>query len=147
MGSGAQPSVCQSAVPVATSRRRRWCPYQATTCRCQAVWPAASVVASRRSHSLGWRGPFCGLTPGVLAGRTGGGSYSWALSTRREISRTRATPQTWAAPLAPGFSFHHHDVRDYYFNPGGSADVLPFPVESAAFSLVTAVSVFTHLTE
>ena len=70
MGSGSQPSVCQSAVPVATSSRRRWCPYQATTCRCQVVWPAASVVASRRSHSLGWRGPFFGLTPGVLAGRT-----------------------------------------------------------------------------
>src|SRR5205085_2937150 len=74
--------------------------------RCQVVWRAASVVTSRRSHSLGWRGPFFGLTPGVLAGRTGGGSYSWALSTRREISRTRAAPQTWASrrtakPLSP----------------------------------------------
>ena len=52
------------------------------------------------------------------------------------------------APRAEGFEFHHHDVRNYMFNPDGSSpDVLPFPAEDRAFSLVNAWSVFTHLTQ
>jgi len=51
-------------------------------------------------------------------------------------------------PRAPGFEFLHHDV----FNPSLNSDprkpkVAPFPVEDAAFSLVVAWSVFTHLAE
>jgi SAM-dependent methyltransferase len=51
------------------------------------------------------------------------------------------------APRAPGFEFHHHDVENVFFNPTGSAELLPFPVENASFTLVNAFSVFTHLTE
>lgn len=51
-------------------------------------------------------------------------------------------------PHAPGFRFLHHDVYNFHFNPTGIRDkVLPFPAESATFTLVEAWSVFTHLTE
>ena len=56
--------------------------------------------------------------------------------------------QTNLAPYAPGFEFHHHDVFYGGFNPGNGKPlhaVLPFADD--AFSLVFAISVFTHLTE
>lgn len=56
--------------------------------------------------------------------------------------------QQHLAPAAPGFSFAHHDVYNYHFNPGVEKPrMLSFPVEDHAFSLVEAWSVFTHLTE
>jgi SAM-dependent methyltransferase len=52
------------------------------------------------------------------------------------------------APAAAGFEFRHHDVYNRSFNPGqGLPDVAPFPAEDSAFTLVNALSVFTHLTE
>jgi SAM-dependent methyltransferase len=52
------------------------------------------------------------------------------------------------APAAPGFEFRHHDVYNRSFNPGrGLPEVAPFPAEDSAFTLVNALSVFTHLTE
>lgn len=52
------------------------------------------------------------------------------------------------APAAPAFTFLHHDVYNYHFNPNGVRDqVLPFPAESKSFTLVEAWSVFTHLVE
>jgi SAM-dependent methyltransferase len=52
------------------------------------------------------------------------------------------------APRASGFSFAHHDVYNFHFNPNPERPThLPFPVESGSFSLVNAISVFTHLTE
>jgi SAM-dependent methyltransferase len=51
-------------------------------------------------------------------------------------------------PAARGFEFRHHDVYNRSFNPGdGLPGVAPFPAEDAAFTLVNAFSVFTHLTE
>jgi SAM-dependent methyltransferase len=52
------------------------------------------------------------------------------------------------APHAPGFDFHHHDVFYGGFNPGRGKPLhqaLPFPDDH--FSLVFAISVFTHLTD
>jgi SAM-dependent methyltransferase len=52
------------------------------------------------------------------------------------------------APHAPGFEFRHHDVFYDAFNPGGGKPLharLPFAEQ--AFSLVIALSVFTHLTQ
>ncbi len=51
------------------------------------------------------------------------------------------------APLAPQFSFAHHDVFNAGFNPRAEASFLPFPVEDAAFDAVVAHSVFTHVVE
>ncbi len=51
-------------------------------------------------------------------------------------------------PVAPHFSFYHHDVFNVAFNPGpGKPLTAPFPVADAQFTLVNALSVFTHLTE
>jgi SAM-dependent methyltransferase len=51
-------------------------------------------------------------------------------------------------PHAPQFEFVHHDVGNQFFNPGpGKPEALPFPAESASFTLVNAISVFTHLTQ
>ena len=51
-------------------------------------------------------------------------------------------------PAAPGFKFLHHDVYNRSFNPGeGLPDVAPLPAEDSSFTLVNALSVFTHLTE
>ncbi len=56
--------------------------------------------------------------------------------------------RTNLAPAARGFEFRHHDVYNRSFNPGdGRPDVAPFPAEDSAFTLVNALSVFTHLTE
>lgn len=55
--------------------------------------------------------------------------------------------QSNLTPVAPGFSFLHHDVHNRGFNPGGNAQTRPFPVEDGAFKLVIAWSVFTHLLE
>jgi SAM-dependent methyltransferase len=52
------------------------------------------------------------------------------------------------APHAPGFEFHHHDVFYGEFNPGPGKPLhaaLPFGHDE--FSLVVAISVFTHLTQ
>jgi len=49
------------------------------------------------------------------------------------------------APLAPGFSFLHHDVANAGFNPGPrKPPFLPMPAESGSISLLIALSVFTH---
>jgi SAM-dependent methyltransferase len=51
-------------------------------------------------------------------------------------------------PLAPNFSFHHHDVFNVRHNPGPEKPLTaPFPVPDERFTLVNALSVFTHLTE
>jgi len=52
------------------------------------------------------------------------------------------------SPRAPEFTFWHHDVDNFSFNPGaGKPAVLPMPAEDAAFSLMIALSVFTHTTQ
>jgi SAM-dependent methyltransferase len=52
------------------------------------------------------------------------------------------------APHAAQFDFMHHDVFDGSFNPGeGKPSVAPFPAGEGEFTLVNAISVFTHLTE
>jgi len=52
------------------------------------------------------------------------------------------------APLAPGFSFRHHDVFNRYFNPGRwKRRTASLPARDASITLVVAWSVFTHLTE
>ena len=49
------------------------------------------------------------------------------------------------APRAPGFEFYHHDVDNRSFNPGpDKPPLLPMPADDGAFSLVVALSVFTH---
>ena len=51
-------------------------------------------------------------------------------------------------PAAPGFEFHHHDVRDALVNAGADKpDVLPFPVADASVTLLEALSIFTHIVE
>jgi SAM-dependent methyltransferase len=51
-------------------------------------------------------------------------------------------------PRAPQFEFAHHDVFDDSFNPGeGKPRFVPFPAQDGEFTLVNAISVFTHLTE
>lgn len=51
-------------------------------------------------------------------------------------------------PAAPEFSFHHHDVFNVLSNPGREKPLMaPFPVNSSEFTLVNALSVFTHLTQ
>lgn len=50
-------------------------------------------------------------------------------------------------PRAPGFSFQHHDVFNASFNPSSTARMLPFDLEEGGFSLINAISVFTHLTQ
>jgi SAM-dependent methyltransferase len=50
------------------------------------------------------------------------------------------------SPAADGFQFLHHNVYNRSFNPGeGLPDVAPLPVEDSSFTLVNALSVFTHL--
>jgi SAM-dependent methyltransferase len=51
------------------------------------------------------------------------------------------------AQHAPGFEFHHHDVRNLGLNPGGQALTRAFPVADGWASLVIAWSVFTHVSE
>src|SRR5271154_1581668 len=52
------------------------------------------------------------------------------------------------APRAPQFTFMHHDVFDDSFNPGeGKPKIARFPAGDRDFTLVNAISVFTHLTE
>jgi len=48
------------------------------------------------------------------------------------------------APLAPGFTFLHHDVANRGFNPRARRAVRPMPVEDSSVSLLIAHSVFTH---
>ena len=51
-------------------------------------------------------------------------------------------------PVAPNFHFHHHDVFNVAFNPGPHKPLTaPFPAGDSQFTLVNALSVFTHLTE
>ena len=52
------------------------------------------------------------------------------------------------SPCAENFEFRHHDVYSGFFNPrDGLPETAPFPVEDRSFTLVNALSVFTHLTE
>ena len=58
----------------------------------------------------------------------------------------------WASrnlsPAAENFEFHHHDVYSGFFNPReGLPEAARFPAEDRSFTLVNALSVFTHLTE
>jgi SAM-dependent methyltransferase len=51
-------------------------------------------------------------------------------------------------PAGPEFSFFHHDVYNARFNPNpASPAVAPFPAGDGEFTLVNALSVFTHLTQ
>ena len=51
-------------------------------------------------------------------------------------------------PAAPHFSFLHHDVFNSRFNPNPASPIAAnFPVASSQFTLVNALSVFTHLTQ
>jgi SAM-dependent methyltransferase len=51
------------------------------------------------------------------------------------------------APRARGFEFVHHDVFELAFNPNAVVTWRPFPVEDATFSLLLALSVYTHLNQ
>lgn len=52
------------------------------------------------------------------------------------------------APRAPQFRFVHHDVYNLGFNPGaGKPRIQPLPTVERGFTLVVAVSVFTHILE
>ncbi len=52
------------------------------------------------------------------------------------------------SPVAPEFSFRHHDVYNLSFNPGPALPrMLPVPVRDRFASLVIAWSVFTHVTQ
>ena len=52
------------------------------------------------------------------------------------------------AALAAGFEFHHHDVLYGAFNPGADKPLhRPLDLGGETFSLVVAISVFTHLTQ
>ncbi len=56
--------------------------------------------------------------------------------------------RTNQAPAAHGFEFRHHNVHNDSFTPQeGLPDVAPLPAEESSFTLVNAISVFTHLTE
>jgi len=56
--------------------------------------------------------------------------------------------QIQLTPHAPQFAFMHHDVFDDSFNPGnGKQAIASFPANDRDFTLVNAISVFTHLTE
>jgi len=51
-------------------------------------------------------------------------------------------------PVVPNFTFFHHDIYHVRFNPvAGKPPTAPFPVEDGQFTLVNALSVFTHLTQ
>lgn len=50
-------------------------------------------------------------------------------------------------PLAPGFEFHHQNIRNPGLNPRGSRTTLPFPVQNSTVTLLLAWSVFTHVDE
>lgn len=51
-------------------------------------------------------------------------------------------------PVAPHFSFLHHNVFNTRFNPNPANPIVAgFPVASSQFTLVNALSVFTHLTQ
>ena len=51
-------------------------------------------------------------------------------------------------PVAPEFSFYHHDVFNVALNPSRDKPLTaPFPAQDSQFTMVNAISVFTHLTE
>lgn len=50
------------------------------------------------------------------------------------------------SPVAAGFQFVHHDVYSPLYSPENNLQLAePFPVGDGEFSLVVAISVFTHL--
>ena len=51
------------------------------------------------------------------------------------------------APHAPGFRFEHHDVYNAGLNPTGASRLLPLPAGDQEYSLLIAVSVFTHMAQ
>jgi SAM-dependent methyltransferase len=56
--------------------------------------------------------------------------------------------QSHLTPVAPQFTFAHHDVANRGLNPGAEKPLtLPLPAPDGWASLVLAISVFTHLTE
>ena len=50
-------------------------------------------------------------------------------------------------PYNGNFSFYHYDIYNIGFNPKSKQNFAKFPVSDANFSLVIAVSVFTHIVE
>jgi SAM-dependent methyltransferase len=51
-------------------------------------------------------------------------------------------------PAAPEFSFYHHDVFNVLSNPDRNKPLMaPFPSQDSQFTLINALSVFTHLTQ
>ncbi len=50
-------------------------------------------------------------------------------------------------PYNKNFSFSHYDVFNIGFNPNSDKKFEVFPVSSSDFSLVVAISVFTHIVE
>jgi len=82
----------------------------------------------------------------------------------RQLILQRATPETYIGidlhagmirwcqnnlhPIAPHFQFLHHDVFNVRFNPGSEKPrQAAFPAADSQFTLVNALSVFTHLTQ
>jgi SAM-dependent methyltransferase len=51
------------------------------------------------------------------------------------------------APRSPQFAFVYHDVNNAGLNPAATDRMRPFPAEDGAFTLVLAISVFTHMSE
>jgi hypothetical protein len=49
--------------------------------------------------------------------------------------------------VEPQFRFHHQNIRNIGFNPGGTLDHQAFPVGDREVSLLFAWSVFTHVRE
>lgn len=45
------------------------------------------------------------------------------------------------------FNFYHYNAYNAGLNPGGLRELIPLPIKSNHFSLVLAISVFTHITE
>jgi SAM-dependent methyltransferase len=51
-------------------------------------------------------------------------------------------------PKSKNFVFRHHNVENSSFNPGvGKPQLLPMPADDGEFSLIIALSVFTHTIE
>jgi SAM-dependent methyltransferase len=51
------------------------------------------------------------------------------------------------SPVDPAFDFRHHDVFEPDLNPSGRPGFTPFPAAEGEFTLVNAISVFTHLVQ
>src|SRR5262249_53101848 len=79
-----------------------------------------------------------------LAGVLGGsGSYDVFDAVGWQI----AWCQRNITPILPNFRFHHFDLANSTYNPGGTIDPesFRFPFAESSFDLVVATSVFTHM--